>query len=149
MLLLGGASIIGIPLLAGFSAKVMVIKNLVSWQNIPLNLAVIGTAIAFSKLIFLPITNTSFLVTKVKRGYWLGVSILIGGLIATNLIYPEAYTIANIAKALTTFAIGALIYWFLLKKTIIPLPRILEKFDNLIGIMSLTLVALFWMVLPI
>ena len=148
VLLWGSASIIGIPLLAGFSAKVMVMKNLVSWQDIPLNLAVIGTAIALSKLIFIPIANTSFSAIKVKRGYWLGVSILIGGLIFTNLIYPEAYTVDNMTKALITFAIGALIYLFLLKKTTIILPRILEKFDNLIGVMSLTLIGLFWMVLP-
>lgn len=148
VLLLGSASIIGIPLLAGFGSKVLVMKNFVSWQIIPLNLAVFGTAIAFSQLIFLPITNTSPSETKVKRGYWAGVSILIGGLITTNLIYPEAYTIGNISKALITFAIGALIYLFLLKKTTIVLPRILEKFDNLIGIMSLTLVGLFWMILP-
>jgi len=75
---------------------------------VPFNLAVIGTAIALSQLIFLPIANTSISETAVERGYWLGVSILMGGLIATNLIYPQAYTIANISKVLITFAIGAL-----------------------------------------
>lgn len=116
VLFLGSSSIIGIPLLAGFSAKVMVMKNILSWQNIPFNLAVIGTAIALSKLIFLPTANTSISETAVKRGYWLGVSILMGGLIATNLIYPQTYTVVNISKALITFAIGALIYLFILKK---------------------------------
>ncbi|WPF89801.1 cation:proton antiporter [Cyanobacterium aponinum AL20118] len=149
VLFLGSSSIIGIPLLAGFSAKVMVMKNILSWQNIPFNLAVIGTAIALSKLIFLPTANTSISETGVKRGYWLGVSILMGGLIATNLIYPQTYTIVNISKALITFAIGALIYLFILKKITLKLPRTLEKFDNLIGIMSLTVIGLFWMVLPI
>lgn len=72
-----------------------------------------------------------------------------GGLIATNLIYPQTYTVVNIGKALIIFAIGALIYLFILKKITLKLPRTLEKFDNLIGIMSLTVIGLFWMVLPI
>lgn len=148
VLLLASTSIIGIPLLAGFSAKVMVSKNLLTWQNTPLSLAVIGTAIALSQLIFLPITNTTLPENKIKKGYWLGISILIGGLIVTNLIYPSAYTIDNITKALITFAIGALIYLFLVKKTTITFPRILEKFDNLIGMMSLTVITLLSMIVP-
>ncbi len=47
-------SISGFPLLSGFGAKVLTTKNLLPWQVIGMNLAAIGTAIAFAKFIFLP-----------------------------------------------------------------------------------------------
>ncbi len=47
-------SISGFPLLSGFGAKVLTMKNLVPWQVIGMNLAAFGTAIAFAKFIFLP-----------------------------------------------------------------------------------------------
>lgn len=53
-LVIASFSISGFPLLAGFGAKVLTMKNLVSWQIIGMNIAALGTAISFAKFIFLP-----------------------------------------------------------------------------------------------
>jgi multicomponent Na+:H+ antiporter subunit D len=47
-------SISGFPLLSGFGAKALTMKNLVPWQEIMINLVAVGTAISFAKFIFLP-----------------------------------------------------------------------------------------------
>jgi multicomponent Na+:H+ antiporter subunit D len=47
-------SISGFPLLSGFGAKVLTMKSLLPWQVIGMNIAALGTAISFAKLIFLP-----------------------------------------------------------------------------------------------
>jgi multicomponent Na+:H+ antiporter subunit D len=73
--------------------------------------------------------------------------ILLGGLIGANIFYYEAYTLKNIIKPLVTIVIGWLAYLLIFKKLAIKLPRGIEKFDHLIGIMSLTLILLFWTVL--
>lgn len=70
--------------------------------------------------------------------------ILLGGLFAANAIYYEAYTLKNIVKPLATIAIGWLVYLFIFKKSVIKLPRAIEQFDHLIGIMVITLILLFW-----
>ncbi|MEL6556173.1 MAG: cation:proton antiporter [Cyanobacteria bacterium J06621_11] len=54
---LAGLSLAGFPLLAGFNAKTLTLKPLVSWQGIALNTVTVGSAIAMSKLIFLPFYN--------------------------------------------------------------------------------------------
>jgi multicomponent Na+:H+ antiporter subunit D len=69
---------------------------------------------------------------------------LIGGLFLANIVYYEAYTVENIIKPLATIAIGWIAYWIIFKRTLIKLPRVLEEFDHLIGVMSLILFLLFW-----
>lgn len=145
-LTLASLSIAGMPFLAGFVTKTLTLKGLTSWQLIVMNVAAVGTAISFAKFIFLP--HSSEEKTQQDRGFWLAVVFLLCGLVASNLIYPSAYTTANILKSLTTIAIGWIIYLLIIKKTVIYLPRGLEKIDNLIGFMSLTLVGLFWLVIP-
>ena len=145
-LTLASLSIAGMPFLAGFVTKTLTLKGLTSWQLIVMNVAAVGTAISFAKFIFLP--HNSEEKTKQDRGFWLAVIFLLCGLVASNLIYPSAYTTANILKSLITIAIGWTVYLLLIKKTVIYLPRGLEKIDNLIGFMSLTLVGLFWLVMP-
>ncbi len=146
-LLIASLSISGVPLLAGYCAKVLTVKNLESWQIILMNIAAVGTAISFAKFIFLP-HDTSVKIVKQNQGYWFGIIFLLLGLIFANGFYLSTYTLSNIIKALITVLIGWLIYLMVIKKLTIKLPRILENFDQLIGIMSLTLVGLFWMILP-
>ncbi|WP_019503521.1 cation:proton antiporter [Pleurocapsa sp. PCC 7319] len=162
-LVIASFSISGFPLLSGFGAKVLTTKNLLPWQAIAMNIAALGTAISFAKFIFLPHkklvlrhdnqfkadSNTAGEIDgqkKIQSGFWWAMVILLGGLIGANIFYYEAYTLENIVKPLVTIAIGWLTYLLIFKKLVIKLPRASEKFDHLIGIMSLILILLFWII---
>ncbi|MEO0459162.1 MAG: proton-conducting transporter membrane subunit [Cyanobacteria bacterium P01_A01_bin.114] len=155
-------SISGLPLLAGFGAKSLTFKQLDGWQAIVMNLAAVGTAIAFAKFIFLPFANpltqlpekaeiktATKMATKEKpmTGFWIALALLLSGLLGFNGLYPQAYTIETLGKALITVGAGWLVYFLVFRKISLRLPRVLEQFDHLIGVMSLMLTLLFWMVL--
>lgn len=140
-LVIASFSISGFPLLSGFGAKVLTSKNLLPWQAIVMNIAALGTAISFAKFIFLPPGGTE---NNTKPGFWVAVITLIGGLFIANIAYYEAYTVENIIKPLATIGFGWLAYLLIFKDLVIKLPRALEQFDNLIGVMTLILVFLFW-----
>ena len=142
-LVIASFSISGFPLLAGFGAKVLTMKNLVSWQVIGMNIAALGTAISFAKLIFLPGGGPE---KKLNSGFWPGVILLLAGLVGANGVYYQAYTLANTLKPLATIFLGWLAYWLIIQRLTLKLPRMLEQFDHLIGVMSLMLILLFWMV---
>ncbi|MGK7932566.1 MAG: cation:proton antiporter [Microcystaceae cyanobacterium] len=144
VLVIASFSISGFPLLAGFGAKVLTMKSLLDWQEIGMNIAALGTATAFAKFIFLPKGGKK---TTLKIGFWLAMIILLGGLIIANGVYYDAYTLENTIKPLATIILGWLAYLFIFQKITLYLPRFLEKMEHLIGVMSLTLVVLFWMVL--
>lgn len=145
-LAIASLSISGLPLLSGFEAKVLTMKNVESWQFIVMNIAAVGTAISFAKFIFLPHTTAEE--QKTKSGFWISVIFLITGLFVANIVYLPAYEITNITKALLTIAAGWLGYHFIFKKLSISLPRVFEEFEHLVGVMSLTLILLFWMAFP-
>lgn len=138
-------SISGFPLLSGFGAKVLTLKSLLPWQAIGMNIAALGTAITFAKFIFLPHQKEKQ--EKIQPGFWAAIALLIGGLFVANIAYYEAYSFENIVKPLATIALGWLAYLLIFRRTDVKLPRLLEQFDHLIGVMSLTLILLFWMVL--
>ncbi|MBE9228216.1 cation:proton antiporter [Phormidium sp. LEGE 05292] len=140
-LVIASFSISGFPLLSGFGAKVLTSKNLLPWQAIVMNIAALGTAISFAKFIFLPRGVTE---NNTKPSFWVAVLILIGGLFIANIVYYEAYTWENIIKPLVTIGIGWLAYLLIFKHLVIKLPRAIEQFDHLIGVMTLILVFLFW-----
>lgn len=142
-LVIASLSISGFPFLVGFGAKVSTLKNLESWQAIAMNIAAVGTAIAFSRFLFLPrgAKNTT------RPGFWWSVILLLGALIATSTYYFEAYTIENMIKAVAIISIGALAYLVIFQRTVIKLPRVLEEFEHLIGFMTLVSILLFWMAL--
>jgi multicomponent Na+:H+ antiporter subunit D len=73
--------------------------------------------------------------------------LLIGGLFAANVVYYEAYTLENIVKPLVTIALGWLAYFWIFRRVVVKLPRVLEEFEHLIGVMSLSLILIFWMAL--
>ncbi len=136
-------SISGFPMLSGFGAKVLTMKALVPWQVVGMNVAALGTAISFAKFIFLPQGGTG----TVKPGFWSAMLLLLGGLVLANVIYLDAYTVINIVKPLVTIGIGWLIYWVVVRRLAIKLPRMMEQLEHLIGVMTLVLSLLFWMVL--
>lgn len=143
-LVIASLSISGFPLLVGFGAKVLTVKNLEPWQAIAMNVAAVGTAISFAKFIFLPRGGQ----TAAKPGFWPAVLLLLGGLIAANAFYVEAYTLDNMLKAIAIIGVGWLAYFLIFQRTAIKLPRMLEQFDHLVGFMSLISLLLFWMALP-
>jgi len=145
-LVIASFSISGFPLLSGFGAKVLTMKSLLPWQVIGMNVAALGTAISFAKFIFLPHQKQQEQ-EKIQPGFWAAVMLLIGGLVLANIVYYEAYTIENIVKPLAIIALGWLAYFLIFRRTVLNLPRLLEQFDHLIGVMSLMLILLFWMVL--
>lgn len=138
-------SISGFPLLAGFGAKVLTMKSLLPWQAIAMNLAALGTAISFAKFIFLPHSNDGS--GKINPGFWPAVVLLLGGLVAANGIYYEAYTFANVVKPLVTIGLGWIVYLLIVRRVSLKLPRLLEQFDHLIGVMSVMVILIFWMVM--
>ena len=153
-LVIASFSISGFPLLSGFGAKVLTANNLLPWQVIGMNIAALGTAISFAKFIFLPHKSLYPLPpfskevedNKIQSGFWWAMFILLGGLILANVVYYEAYTLKNIVKPLVTIFIGWLAYLLIFKKSTIKIPRDVEKFDHLMGVMSLMLILLFWIV---
>ena len=142
-------SISGLPLLAGFGAKVSTIDLLGSWQKTAMKIAAVGTAIVFAKLIFLPIARPSEPSEPRKRkfGFWAAICLLLVSLVAASGLSLPGYTTANLIKSLATIAQGWLIYGFVFKRFALKLPRMPEQLEHLIGTMSLTLTLLFWMVL--
>ena len=144
-LLIASFSISGFPLLSGFGAKVLTSKNFLPWQVIAMNIAALGTAISFAKFVFIS-HHKSEVKSKIKPGFWWAMAILLGGLIAANAIYYQAYTIKNIIKPLVTIGLGWLIYPVIIQKSAIKFPRTLEEFDHIIGMMAIMLILLFWIV---
>jgi len=142
-LVMASLSISGFPLLYGFGAKMLTMKNLLSWQGIVMNVGAVGTAIVYAKFIFLPYGRGK----DVRAGFWLPMILLLGSLIAASGVYFEAYTVANITKALAIIGVGWLAHLLIFQRSLIILPRVLEQFEHLIGVMSLMLLLLFGMVL--
>ncbi|MEG4494133.1 cation:proton antiporter [Microcoleus sp. D3_18_C4] len=143
-LVIASLSISGFPLLVGFGAKALTVKNLGSWQVIAMNVAAVGTAISFAKFIFLPRGGQ----TAAKPGFWPAVLLLLAGLIGANAFDLQAYTLENMLKAIAIIGVGWSAYFLIFQRTAIKLPRMLEEFDHLVGFMSLISLLLFWMALP-
>ncbi|MEG4067280.1 cation:proton antiporter [Microcoleus sp. Pol11C2] len=140
-LVIASLSISGFPLLVGFGAKVLTVKNLGPWETIAMNVAAVGTAISFAKFIFLPRGGS----TTAKPGFWPAVLLLLAGLIGANAFDFQAYTLGNMLKAIAIIGVGWSAYFLIFQRTAIKLPRMLEQFDHLVGFMSLISLLLFWM----
>ncbi|GAX38553.1 cation:proton antiporter [Nodularia sp. NIES-3585] len=142
-LVMGSLSISGFPLLVGFGAKMLTLKNVLPWQVMLMNIGAVGTAIVYAKFIFLPHGQGR----DVKPGFWPPLILLLGALIASSSLYYEAYTVANIIKALAIIGIGWLAHFLIFQRLLVKLPRVLEQLEHLIGVMSLMLLLLLGMVL--
>ena len=140
-LVMTSLSISGFPLFVGFGAKVLTLKNIVSWQAIVMNVGAVGTAIVYAKFIFLPHGGGK----NVRPGFWPPMILLIASSLAASGVYYEAYTVANITKALAIMGAGWLAHFLIFQRSVITLPRVLEQFEHLIGVMSLMLLLLFGM----
>jgi multicomponent Na+:H+ antiporter subunit D len=142
-LILGSLSMSGCPLWMGFSAKALTLKSLGSWQEIVMNVASVGTALIFAKFIFLPHKRQG---EGIKPGLKWVASFLICALLLGNVFYWPAYTLPNMLKALGAIAVAWLAYFVMVKPLKFQLPRVLEQFEHLIGVMCAILFLLFWTV---
>lgn len=140
-LLIPSLSISGFPLFVGYGAKILTLDNVLPWQDMMMNVGAMGTAIVYAKFIFLPHEQKQ----EIRPGFWLPIILLFMALITTSGFYFEAYTVANLIKALAIIAIGWIGYFLIFQRYALILPRVLEQFEHLIGMMSLMLIFLFWM----
>ena len=143
ILAVAGLSISGFPLLAGFGAKAAVLKEILPWQGAALNLAAVGTAVVFAKLIFLPHQNVEK--KTVTANLASAIILLVGTLEIANSVYWQAYTIANTFKSLAIIGVGWCIYYAIARHISLSIPRSVEKLEHLIGVMGVLLVGLFLM----
>jgi multicomponent Na+:H+ antiporter subunit D len=144
-LTVGGLSLAGMPLLAGFATKALTLDNLLPWQVGGMNVAAIGSAIVFARVIFLPHQATAG--QKAAPGFWPAILFLGVALVAANAFYIEAYSLMKVGKALAIIALGWFVYFGVVRRMTLLLPRTLELLEHLIGIMSLALIGLFWLAL--
>lgn len=143
-LVIGSLSISGFPLLVGFGAKMLTLKNVLPWQEILMNIGAVGTAVVYAKFIFLPHKKE----VEIPPGLWLPIIILTGGIIGGIGVYDDAYTVPNIIKALSIIGVAWVGYIWLFQRLVVTLPRVLEQFEHLIGVMTLMLLLLLGMILP-
>jgi multicomponent Na+:H+ antiporter subunit D len=136
-------SISGFPLLAGFGAKVLTMKNLLPWQVWGMTGAAVGTATIYAGALFLawqPLT------VPLTPGFWGAMGVLLGGLLVANGVYYEAFTWENILKPLVIIACGWGLYWGVVRRMQVALPRGWEQVEQILGLMSVGLVVLFGLV---
>lgn len=66
---------------------------------------------------------------------------------ANGLSEDSTYSVDKITKALATIGVGWLAYFLIIfKNSLINLPKNWEKLDHLMGVMTLSLTAIFWLV---
>ena len=116
-------------------------------------MAAVGTAIAFSKFIFLPFAKRA--TPQLSGGFWLAIALLVGALAAASTLDTSVYVAASLIKSLVTLAAGGVLYTLLSPRlamdrstgrlTVSASP---ERLDNIIGTMILMLLFLFWWVVP-
>ncbi|WP_448563786.1 cation:proton antiporter [Trichothermofontia sp.] len=161
-LVLASLSIAGCPPLLGFAAKTLTLKELLPWQGWLMNLGAIGTAIVMAKFILLPVqwpatppspapasAEPSSRTPDRSLGFWVAIVLPLGSLLLAGWFNfdPALYGGGTLLKTGATLAIGGLIYALLVPRISWQFPRHWEQLEHLIGMMSVMLVALFWMVL--
>ena len=141
-LAIASLSISGCPLLSGFGAKVLTSEYLLPWQPLLLNIATVCTAIIFAKFIFLPHTSKG----QLSKNFYGAIAMLLGGLVLANGVYLDAYAVTKLMKPFVTIAVGWGLYGLVFRDRQVELPRGAEKLEHLVGVMSLMVTLLFWLV---
>lgn len=145
-MMLPALSISGFPFLAGYGAKASSLEHLLGGQGWLMNGAALGTVLVFGNMIFTPVAWDSDKTTAkpITIGAWVGIGILLAGLVLGNSFYLAAYTGQKLWQTLGVIGLGWLGYWVLIRRLQVRLPTFFERFQQLIGLMSLILTLLFW-----
>ncbi len=134
-------SIVGIPLLSGFSAKALVLDQLSPWQNTWLSICSVGTTIVFCPIVFISFAKS--VDKELAWGFKVGSAMLIFALVIGNFLYLRAYNLSKIVSSLITISVGVLGYHLITKKVKLTDRTPLEKFEHLIGIITITAILVF------
>lgn len=148
-LAIAALSVSGLPLLAGYGAKTSSLKPLEGVSGWLMTLAAVGTAIVCAKLLFLPWSWTvkDSAATRPKPGLKFALVVTCGGLFLGNIFALEAYSLNNVIKSLVVMGLGWLVYGLAIQRFTLKPPAGPEKFENLIGTMSLVAILLFGLLL--
>ncbi len=138
-LLLPALSISGFPFFIGYGSKILTLDHLLPFQTIIMNIAAVATAIVCAKFIFLPHQGWK----NIRLGAWVTIITLVAALMVTSVFDLQVYTVGNVVKALAIVGMGWIGYFFIFKRYVVALPRLFERFEYLIGMMSLILILLF------
>jgi multicomponent Na+:H+ antiporter subunit D len=126
-LLVGALAISGAPLTSGFVTKGRILDTVPYFSDVLLIAASIGTVMSFSKFVFLGYnrqkTKQSWNITT---AYWILISIIFFHGIT-------GFDFHHFVEALIIIALGVLAY-FVFRSSFKPLPRLLERLDNSLGI---------------
>ncbi|MCJ2542304.1 cation:proton antiporter [Thermostichus vulcanus] len=138
MLILGAASLAGVPGGLGYGAKALSLSGLTPWHEWLLTLVTIGTTCVGVRVLLAPSPQETMGITG-KAGWQDKVALLIwgGGLLWGWL--PAAYSADSLLKALLSLSLGILLGWFWER---VPQPqwRLDEGVEAVIGVLSLVLV---------
>ena len=138
-------SVMGFPFLFGFTAKILTMENLLSWQVIPMNILAVGTIIYLTRLILLPHQFT--VEKKISSNLLASVSINLAILVIIGGFFLSVYTFENVIKALITIVLGFFVYYFIFKEVNLKVSRFPENFDNLVGFMTIIAVLIYTFIL--
>ncbi|WP_159790534.1 cation:proton antiporter [Sodalinema gerasimenkoae] len=144
-LLIGSLSISGCPLWVGFGSKKLTLDQLSLVPNLLMTVAAIGTAVLYARFVFLPHQRQS--APPLSGNLLLVIGLLIFGLLVANILYLPAYSAFNLLKAIAIIVVGWGVHWVFFRKMQWQIPRVGETLDNLLGVMTLVLIVLFWGVL--
>jgi len=148
-------SISGCPLLAGYGAKTLTMKQLAGLDWWVMTIAATGTAAVCAKLIFLPTQSNRETSGSIKPGLSLALGVSLSGLILANTLSPKVYELESMVKAIAIIAAGWLLYGLVVRSAMTQPqtePRSQarpEQVENLIGAMSLVAVLLFGLFLTL
>ncbi len=84
--------------------------------------------------------------SKDRTDAWFGAALLLlaGSLFVANGLTLETYTLGKLIQSIGKVAAGWLAYLLIFRKVALQLPAEPEKFEHLMGVMSLVLVVFLW-----
>ena len=128
ILLLGGFSLVGMPLFGTFSAKTLMLETLHPWQQPLILAASIGTAVYTARFSFIrPRRDKKTAMNLLVPSY-----LLIGGALAIGLIagpFSPMLWLKSLLVAISGWTAGL----FMLRYVRVSLPLRLERFQDLLG----------------
>jgi multicomponent Na+:H+ antiporter subunit D len=126
-LFVGALAISGAPLTSGFVTKGRILESVPYFSDVLLIAASIGTVMSFSKFVFLGYSKQKSKQSwNVTTAYWILISIIFfHGIVG--------FDFHHFIEALIIIALGVFAY-FVFRSSFKPLPRLLERLDNALGI---------------